>query len=393
MGFGHPALVVDTSGSVTSLVLVTGPGQWLAASSASGRSQASDLLPMGSRLLEEAGIEWGALRGLAVVHGPGSFTGLRIGVGFVQGLATALGLRVMLISAFEAVARWFVERRGIRSDAVLEVLFDARLGESYRALVQWRPSQRSLQLVGDPAVVVASQPIDGVERVEAPDHTEFQSPLTTCPNACSLAGWAATVMVDRMAGTNASRHLVDVAHAQPLYVRERVAQTIEERQSESAMCLRPMQLNDLASIMVIENQAYPHPWTTGNFKDSLAAGYVGEVLVDQGVMVGYLVWMRVVDEAHLLNFTIAPARHRRGLGQWMLMKWMDGLRALGVERVLLEVRPSNRAALRLYQRNGFGEIGMRKGYYPDSEGQREDALVLARGVRGVPHRESVECAA
>jgi len=110
-------------------------------------------------------------------------------------------------------------------------------------------------------------------------------------------------------------------------------------------------------------------------------------------MVGYLVWMRVVDEAHLLNFTIAPARHRRGLGQWMLMKWMDGLRALGVERVLLEVRPSNRAALRLYQRNGFGEIGMRKGYYPDSEGEREDALVLARGVRGVPHRESVECPA
>ena len=74
------------------------------------------------------------------------------------------------------------------------------------------------------------------------------------------------------------------------------------------------------------------------------------------------------------------------------MKWMDGLRSLGIERVLLEVRPSNRAALRLYQRNGFDEIGMRKGYYPDSEGQREDALVLARGV-SLPNRESAECAA
>lgn len=393
MGFGYPALVVDTSGSVTSIVVVLGPNHWLAASSPSGRSQASDLLPMGSRLLEEAGIEWGALRGLAVVHGPGSFTGLRIGVGFVQGLATALGLRVMLISAFEAVARWFVETRGIRSDAVLEVLFDARLGESYRALVQWRPSHRGLQLVGDPAVLVASQPIDGVERVQAPSQSELVSPFAACPSACSLAGWAAAVMGDRMAANDSTLHVVDVAHAQPLYVRERVAQTIEERQSESAMRMRPMQHNDLASIMVIENQAYPHPWTTGNFKDSLAAGYVGEVLVDQGVMVGYLVWMRVVDEAHLLNFTIAPARHRRGLGQWMLMKWMDGLRTLGIERVLLEVRPSNRAALRLYQRNGFDEIGMRKGYYPDNDGQREDALVLARGVSGIANRESAECTA
>lgn len=393
MGLGYPALVVDTSGSVTSLVLVIGPKDWLAASSPSGRSQASDLLPMGGRLLDEAGIEWRSLRGLAVVHGPGSFTGLRIGVGFVQGLATALGLRVMLISAFEAVARWFVDTRGIHTDAVLEVLFDARLGESYRALVQWRPGQRSLQLVGDPAVVIAGQAIEGVERVQAPSHSELQSPKAACPSACSLAGWAAAVMGDRIAGADASLHLVDVAHAQPLYVRERVAQTIEERQSESAMRMRPMQLSDLASIMVIENQAYPHPWTTGNFKDSLAAGYVGEVLVDQGVMVGYLVWMQVVDEAHLLNFTIAPARHRRGLGQWMLMRWMAGLRALGIDRVLLEVRPSNRAALRLYQRNGFDEIGMRKGYYPDSDGQREDALVLARGVSGLASRESAECAA
>ena len=144
--------------------------------------------------------------------------------------------------------------------------------------------------------------------------------------------------------------------------------------------LQPLSSHDLASVMVIENQAYAFPWTSGNFRDALAAGYTALKLVDQGAMVGYCVYMRVLEEAHLLNFTIAPPRQRRGLGQAFLERLLARVADEGAASMLLEVRPSNDAGIRLYARNGFAEIGRRKGYYPAEKGSREDALLMQRAL-------------
>jgi ribosomal-protein-alanine N-acetyltransferase len=99
-------------------------------------------------------------------------------------------------------------------------------------------------------------------------------------------------------------------------------------------------------------------------------------------MVGYLVCMRVLDECHLLNFTISPARQRRGAGQFMLDQLFKKLFAEKVAVVMLEVRPSNPAAIRLYERNGFQRVGLRKDYYPTSRGEavREDAVLMNRSL-------------
>jgi ribosomal-protein-alanine N-acetyltransferase len=139
--------------------------------------------------------------------------------------------------------------------------------------------------------------------------------------------------------------------------------------------------------MVIERQAYPFPWSSGNFKDSLTAGYEMSVLKERGVMIGYLVWMAVMDEAHLLNLALSPARHRRGLGNAMMKHFIGEARSRGMKKILLEVRPSNHPAIGLYRRFGFGEIGLRRGYYPNAvsdqgkvsepvRDRREDAIVM-----------------
>ena len=138
----------------------------------------------------------------------------------------------------------------------------------------------------------------------------------------------------------------------------------------------PMMDADLDDVVAAEMQIYPFPWTRGNFVDALRAGYSAWVLREDGLQVGaYGVMMIALDEAHLLNLSVARHAQRTGLG-WRTLDWMaEVARGHGGRTMLLEVRPSNEAALRLYQRYGFERIGVRRGYYP-THGGREDAIVM-----------------
>ncbi|HLS85214.1 MAG TPA: ribosomal protein S18-alanine N-acetyltransferase [Burkholderiales bacterium] len=133
---------------------------------------------------------------------------------------------------------------------------------------------------------------------------------------------------------------------------------------------------DLDEVVAIERVIYTHPWTRGNFADSLRARYDCRTMRIAGELVGYFVLMVGADEAHLLNLSIAASHHRRGYGTALLGEAIATARAHGAHRIFLEVRPSNGAAQALYERFGFREIGVRRGYYP-AHGGREDALVLS----------------
>lgn len=138
---------------------------------------------------------------------------------------------------------------------------------------------------------------------------------------------------------------------------------------------RRMTHDDLDAVMAIENAVYPHPWTRGNFRDSLDAGYHCWIMECGGTIAGYSVVMIAAGEAHLLNLSIAGVWQRRGLGSELLRFIMKLARDFAAERILLEVRPSNDPGRALYASAGFREIGRRRGYYPDGAA-REDALVL-----------------
>lgn len=143
--------------------------------------------------------------------------------------------------------------------------------------------------------------------------------------------------------------------------------------------LVPMQADDLARVIPIENDIYEFPWTQGNFDDSLAAGYSCWLFVDGAELVGYCVIMLVIDEAHLLNLSIARAWQGQGHGRALLEAVQEAVQGHGAASVLLEVRPSNFAARRLYSRAGFTQVGLRRNYYPARNG-REDALVLKHAL-------------
>lgn len=138
---------------------------------------------------------------------------------------------------------------------------------------------------------------------------------------------------------------------------------------------RAMRQEDLARVSEIERRIYSHPWTQGNFADSLAAGYHCIVLEVYGCVVGYGILAVAAGEAHLLNISIDASWQGKGLGRALLLHHIDLARNLAARILLLEVRPSNGVARALYETIGFERIAVRRGYYPAAEG-REDALLL-----------------
>ncbi len=145
-----------------------------------------------------------------------------------------------------------------------------------------------------------------------------------------------------------------------------------------------MRVNDVDEVTRIENDAYPFPWTRGNFLDSLDSGYDAWVLREAGGrLAGYFLLMPVVDEVHLLNITVRPDRQGQGLGRRLLDKVCERAVGSGMSSILLEVRPSNLHALAVYRHLGFVQIGVRKHYYPAAAGSREDAIVMRLPLQAV----------
>jgi len=138
---------------------------------------------------------------------------------------------------------------------------------------------------------------------------------------------------------------------------------------------RPMQMDDLESIMVIEPQIYPYPWTRGNFSDSLSSGYSAWVLMLNDQIIGYSLIMLVLDEAHLLNLSVAKSYQKQGLGRVLLEHMVSIARKNQMANMFLEVRPSNISAIALYENMGFNEMAVRRKYYPAPNG-REDAVLM-----------------
>ena len=133
----------------------------------------------------------------------------------------------------------------------------------------------------------------------------------------------------------------------------------------------------LDALLPIEQSAYSHPWSRGNFSDSMAAGYQLQCLVGGADVLGYFVAMAGYREVHLLNITVAPAFQHQGWARVML----DGLalwaRGQGAQWLWLEVRASNERARHIYETHGYRRVGLRKRYYPGTGDQREDAVVMS----------------
>ena len=136
---------------------------------------------------------------------------------------------------------------------------------------------------------------------------------------------------------------------------------------------------DIAEIIAIEDSAYTHPWTEILFNDCLRVGYCCWVMQRRGAVIAYGIMSVGAGECHVLNLCVKPEMQNNGYGSAMLEYLLDIARGHKVDTAFLEVRPSNHAAIRLYEKAGFNEVGLRSNYYPAIMG-REDAIIFARSL-------------
>jgi len=406
----------------------------------SNQGHAEQLLPMIEQLLSEASLARSDIHGVVFGQGPGGFTGLRIAAGMAQGLGLGLDIPVFPVSSLLAVAEAV---RPVAPFTRIVSVLDARMQEVF--LAGFRETGRpELEIFQTPCLVSAEQvPLwlgDVQGRASGGDaavstQTPAGQPIVVVGSGinvnadiAALVGTRCYPDVQPHAGVMARIGLrawldgrfIPADQAAPLYVRDKVAFTTQERahgqggnpratplltQSDPGQeaqgdtgspaartrrhCIetlqqthqiRPMTEADIDAVVRIECAVQSLPWTVGNFRDALKAGYEAWVVCHGQQVIAFSLQLMAPDVAHLLLIGVRPDWQGNGIGTGLLAWGENQLLQRQLQAQVLEVRPSNTGAIAFYRRWGYEQIGVRKGYYPAGRGQSEDALVLQKAV-------------
>ena len=141
--------------------------------------------------------------------------------------------------------------------------------------------------------------------------------------------------------------------------------------------IRPMRPEDVEAVALIESEVYFAPWPKFAFYSSLVQNYPAFVMVQHDKIIGYTLITFVAEQAHIINFVIAPRCQQQGLGKRLLTFLLEFLQPIGAKQISLEVAVNNSAAIHLYEHFGFNRLGLRKCYYQTALGPM-DALILVR---------------
>lgn len=364
-------LSIDTSMGACSAAVIDSddPRPLAEAFLAMDRGHAEALAPMVSSVIEASGIALAEISRIAVTRGPGSFTGVRVGLAFARGLALSQGIPAIAIDTLSAIAA------NETAEQPLLVAADARNQEVYAAHFD-----AVRKLVSGPRVATAAQAAD-----ELPRHSLI---LGTAAEAVVRASGRSDLVIS-LAGRFpiAARfgYLAVGANAEepsvPLYLRQPDAkpQTAKLR-SASRLRFDPAPPSAAALLAEMHADAFPDGWTSAAFEDLLRMpGVVALLAFEHDEPVAFLLTRKAADEAEIITVGTRHAAGGRGIGGQLLMQQLAMLGETGVRQVFLEVAVSNRAALALYAKAGFREAGRRKAYYQRPEGP-EDALILRKDL-------------
>lgn len=399
-----PILAIETSTQASSVAVLRhhdGQSRLFEGSVSQGSGHAESLLPLIDAVMADAGISQSDIGLVAFGQGPGAFTGIRLGCSVAQGIALSLGLPVVAVNSLMATSAAFADHR-----ALSLVALDARMDEIYFAVYYGEIELQQPVLIAAQdvnhfiearlpfwlrAVSVSDAALVGegwqvISRVLAGEWFR-QLPLTLVDDQSKPQARAVAQLA--LGRWKMGKTLL-AEQALPLYLRDKVAFTTEERSQglggnpkvgrSDKILLLPMMPVDLPEVVELEQRSQAFPWSQKNFEDALAAGYPSWVIRVDDKISGFCVAMPTPDDVHVLVIAVAPDDRRNGLGRRLLLQVEQLAHERGLQRILLEVRPSNSAALAFYRNMGFEQIGVRRNYYPAGKGQREDALVLAKGL-------------
>lgn len=334
------------------------------------RNHAPYLMPMIHDLLAKTNLKMQDMDVLGVTVGPGSFTGLRIGIATVRGFSDLLDIPVVPISSLDALAENY---RDVHR--VLVPMLDARKNQVYAAVYDNRK--------GNMRKVLSETPISPLEELKptlaAYDEILFfgdavpgwRERLQDCyGDRCRFGeedrnGICGESLVKITARADESLYSKDVM---PMYLRG-----VDAKAKFTNYIIEEMKADDIPELVALDKTAFPRPWTENMFLGELHNGCAHYwVLRTEGRITGYGGFWSVAGECHITNIAVHEDFRHVGQGRAMMEHLIAMAKLYGAHGITLEVRPSNTVAISLYRDHGFSVEGRRKHYYEDGE----DALIM-----------------
>lgn len=375
------------------------------------RRQANvELVSTVQEALAQAGLTMADISGVVVGRGPGSFTGVRIGVATAKGLACGLNCPLYGVSTLDAVA-WAAWEAGARG--LVGVVDDAMRREVYPGLYQMNPDGPARLFEAESVIKAAEAPALWASRADMSEITLVGDGLKKYQALYAGAGFTKFMPEEHWYPTGEGL-LFAFCHAQaadqvaahgkpyddpalilPVYTRlsdaeeneakrlglaqpETVATTgCDDALADRHLQLRPMNVNDIARVAALEAEVFSNsnhePWSEQVFADDFAApGHIWWVAHDEGQIVGYAGGVMAASEVQISNVAVAPSRRREGIAARLLARVTYDAQMLNASTSELEVDVDNTAARTLYTKLGYKELATRPNYY----GAGHDALIM-----------------
>ncbi len=349
-----------------------------------GNNHEPHLMTLVEKALSDCNLKLADISGIAVSTGPGSFTGLRIGIATAKGLALASGKPVVGIPTLDGLScnvasipsgRNLYEAGNSQSRAAATVcpLLEAYRGEVYGALYKYSgefvfqkmtpymvlPLEELLEKITEKTIFLGDINREIIEK-RLGDKAIFGPSELNQAKATSIA-----YLGILHSAAKTQRDCPRTFELKPIYLRKPRAE------EEPPVTLDEMREEDIPRVMEIEREAFPSPWSETMFKDRDRAVSLVARLRER--IIGYVVGLVMVDELHLGNVAVHRDFRGRGIAKKLLQRIIEIAHSKNIKLITLEVRAGNITAQNLYRKFGFKTAGRRKEYYQD---RKEDAVIM-----------------
>ena len=345
-------------------------------------THATRLLSSIDGILSAAEMKPESLNCLAISVGPGSFTGLRLGLATIKGISFPFDIPVTPVSSLDVIAANFPFAR-----YPVCAVIDARRSEVYSCLYSTeeglpkrlgrpetcRPEDLAAG-VGEKTILAGSGAILYRELFSArlADRVLFPPLPVMYPRGSNVAIMGEQALQDeRQMEGSATDEL------EPIYIRESAAEKKRrELRPGAELIFRKLNFLHVDDILAIESEAFSDPWPLETFLEIVLQQDAKSIVAEEnGEPIAYMIAYIYPGELHITNLAVRKDRRRQGIGSVLLEKVLEFAEDNRCRRIFLEVRPTNRIAVQLYDKFGFSKGSMMKNYYSS---QGEDAIVMEK---------------